>query len=133
MEYELILQNVLTFLVVPIVIYLIARFEKFIKSKIKQIESDTAQKILNDALENVAQAAQTAVIETEQTFVKAVKREGNWSAETMEQAALQAYERTLQIASDAALKTVQDANKNIEAYIMSKIENVVNTDYFFRG
>lgn len=99
-------------------ITLIDAKKKEIKDKAK---SETAKKyieMLDDTIIN-------CVIATNQTYVEALKKAGSFDAEAQKKAFQLTYDAVMNILTDDAQKYLNEAIKDLNAYITNKIESGV--------
>ena len=90
------------------------------------MKNESLANALLSANEELERAVTLAVNEVGETFVKALKAEGKFTAEEAEKAASDAFAKTKEIMSASGTKIIEDAGTNIETYIKSLIEeNVV--------
>lgn len=112
------IEMMIRMILIPLIVWVIQILNGFIvrKIKIEQVES-----ILLQATE----AVRIAVLETSQTFVDNLKEQGEFDAETAQEAAQRAKKRALEILSAAGYELLQrgvgDANAWIEAMIEATV------------
>ena len=126
MDTDLIFQIIITSVVVPLLVYGVSLFKGYINERIATMKDQRLAKALLSATAELERAAMLAVNEVEETFVKALKAKGKFTAEDAKIAASKALTQTKKIMSDSGMKIITDAAVDIEAYIKSLIEeNVV--------
>jgi hypothetical protein len=125
MDWLDILYKVFEVAIIPLLgaatLYLIALIDakkKEIKDKAK---SETAKKyieMLDDTIIN-------CVVATNQTYVEALKKAGSFDAEAQKQAFKLTYDAVMAILTDEAQMYLNEAIKDLNAYITNKIESGV--------
>lgn len=125
MDWLDILYKVFEVAIIPLLgaatLYLITLIDakkKEIKDKAK---SETAKKyieMLDDTIIN-------CVVATNQTYVDALKKAGSFDAEAQKQAFKLTYEAVMAILTDEAQMYLNEAIKDLNAYITNKIESGV--------
>ena len=125
MNWNEIFATIITSVIVPILIWGARKFMQLADAKIEAINSDLARKMLDGALIEAESAVETAVRETQEIFVKALKTSGEFTQAAADQALLQTIERTRQILSSSAAHIIQDSTDNLNAWIRAKIEATV--------
>ena len=133
MDYKEILEIVLSSLILPLIIYGLTQFHRFITQKINQVKDQRTRDALHEAYAIVNDAVTTAVIDTEQTFVKALKKADKWDKIAMRDALNITKNKVTKIADDSALELIAVSTGFLDEYLTSKIEEAVNSDYFFKG
>src|SRR5665647_1228105 len=99
MNWNEIFATIITSVIVPILIWGARKLMQLADAKIEAINSDLARTMLDGALIEAESAVETAVRETQEIFVKALKSSGEFSQAAADQALLQTIERTRQILS----------------------------------
>ena len=125
MNWNEIFATIITSVIVPILIWGARKLMQLADAKIEAINSDLARKMLDGALIEAESAVETAVRETQEIFVKALKNSGGFTQAAADQALLQTIERTRQILSSSAAHIIQDSTENLNAWIRAKIEATI--------
>lgn len=102
-------------------LYLIAFIDAKKKELKEKAKSETTKKyidMLDDTIIN-------CVIATNQTYVEALKKAGSFDAEAQKQAFKLTYEAVMAVLTDEAQVYLNEAIKDLNAYITNKIESGV--------
>ena len=122
MDFEQILMLCITTVLLPLLTWGVATLTKLADAKIAQVKD----KILRDALvaaqKELEAAVLTAVTETQETFVKAIKAEGKFTAADANLAFNKSFDRTKQIMSNAGMAVIETATGALNAKITALIE-----------
>lgn len=123
---ELIVQ-VVTVLIVPILGALSAYVVKLINAKIKSIKSADGREFLQQVLLNVEDIINTSVKTTAETYVKQLKKDGNFNIEEQKIAFQKTYDDCITIIPDYYIKALkgQLSSDGFDKWLKSKIENYV--------
>lgn len=110
------------------VIYGLNQFTKWVKIKIdialQEQDQIYAERIINVALD----AIETAVLETKQTYVDAIKEareDGKLTPDEMKKAMTQSFIKSKQLMGDAVYKALSEIIPDVASWIQSKIEYYV--------
>lgn len=122
MDVNEILSILITCVIVPLLTWGVAKITSLADAKIAQVKSETAQKILIDAKDELSDAVLKAVTEVQATYVKALKDKAAFTTEKQKEAFELAAIRTREIMSDAAFIVLKNAAVDIESRIKSEIE-----------
>lgn len=115
----LVIGSVLT----PMLAYLIAKISSFIDEKLKAVQSERLQKSLKAAKAELEAAVYKAIATTQETYVAALKADGNFSAEDAKLAYQKSVELTKQIMSDAGLAILTESAVDLGEAIRAEIES----------
>lgn len=115
MDYTEIISVVISSLILPLLTWAVAEFTKYISTKIK---NEQAEKYINLATD----AVYTAVQQTMQTYVSALKKSGEWNEETAQKAFEQAKLTAITVMGEEAKNTVVELTGDFDAWITAKIE-----------
>ena len=122
---DTILSYVITGVVLPLIGYATYQFKAFLTSKISAIKNEDLRNGLAEANDELERAVSIAVADVGETFVKALKAEGNFGKEEAKQAAELATAKTKEIMSDMGLAMFEIAKVNVDSAIKSLIETNV--------
>ena len=125
MDWELILQLVITSIIAPCFILATKELIGWLKLKADSVADENIRQALNSALDNLDKSVLLAVAETEQTFVSALKDEGKFDGAAAKQAAQMALDKTKTIMSNYAMETIEAATGTVEDIIRARIEKAV--------
>lgn len=126
MDFEQILASVITLVVVPLLTWAVKKLISFLDAKIDAVNNETAQKILDNAVYELGLAVETAVNETAQTYVDALKKDGKFTKEEQQIALNKTIERVKQIASNMSLDIIDEATGALNERIQAMIEAEIN-------
>ena len=125
MDWELILQIVITSVIAPSIILVVKAVIAYISTKTDGIADENLRLAINSALDDLERAALTAVSETEQVYVQALKAEGKFDKAAQSTALQRACARTQEIMTDYAYALIDDVTGHAEDMIRAKIEELV--------
>jgi hypothetical protein len=128
MDWELILQLVITSIIAPCFILATKEAINWLKLKSDGVADENIRNALNDAFDNLEKSVLLAVAETEQTFVSGLKAEGQFDTDAAKQAAQMALDKTKAIMSNYAMETIEAATGTLEERIRARIEKAIVTD-----
>lgn len=115
MELTDIIALIIETALVPILAWGVARFTAYLDEKIK---NETAEKYVNFAVD----AVYTAVEQTMQTYVSALKKGGEWNEETAEIAFNNAKALALVTMGVKAQEVIAELAGDLDAWLDAKIE-----------
>lgn len=120
-----ILYKVFEVAIIPILgaaaIYLVTLIEAKKKELLEKAKNETTKKYI----ELLDKTITDCVIATNQTYVDALKKAGSFDAEAQKQAFKLTYEAVMAILTDDAQVYLNEAIKDLNAYITNKIESGV--------
>ena len=125
MDWTQIIITLITLVLVPIITWLLSQLSLLARAKIAAVTSASTRTLLESALAEAETAVTTAVMETQQIYVDALKKAGGLSQAAADKALFDTMERVKKIMSDAALNIIQDATGNLDTWIRSRIEATV--------
>ena len=105
-------------------VYIVTLLKTEIKKKSTQLEDEQIKKYIDYAVEVMG----TIVIEVNQVFVDELKRQNCFTEEAAIQAKDMAVEKCKQLISDNARKAIEIMYNDYEAFLNSKIEELVNAN-----
>lgn len=97
----------------------------FIDAKKKELKAKTKDETTKKYIEMLDDTIINCVIATNQTYVEALKKAGSFDAEAQKRAFQLTYEAVMNILTDDAQKYLNEAIKDLNAYITNKIESGV--------
>ena len=111
--------------IIPLFGILTAYIVKYINAKSAeiqtQVDNDTADKYIAMLTDTIT----ACVMATNQTYVDALKKAGSFDAEAQKQAFKLTYDAVMAILTDEAQMYLNEAIKDLNAYITNKIESGV--------
>lgn len=129
MDFEQILTLIITTILVPLLSWGVSVLIKLADAKIAQIKNETIRQAFTDARKELTAAVETAVAETQQTFVDAIKKEGTFDKAAAKQAFEKSYARVLEIMSFAGMEIIEDATGAANKLISAEIEKAVKDQW----
>lgn len=96
-----------------------------IDAKKKEIKDKTKSEIAKKYIEMLDDTIINCVVATNQTYVDALKKAGSFDAEAQKQAFKLTYDAVMAILTDEAQLYLNEAIKDLNAYITNKIESGV--------
>lgn len=131
MYWEMVIQEIFTTILLPLItlggIYLIY----FINVKIKELKNKTNSDLAKKYLDMLNDTITDTVLATTQTYVTALKNEGKFDVEAQKTAFNKTYEAVMKVLTDEAKKYISTAVGDIETYVTNKIESEVKTSKIF--
>ena len=100
---------------------------QYLRRKSEQIIAQTDNMTIKAFLAEAAHAVSTAVTYTSQTFVDALKKEGNFNKDKQQEALKKSLDKAISLLSESAKNALTDIYGNLEAYLTSKIEAEVRS------
>lgn len=111
---------------IPLFGILTAFIVKWLKAKeleiVNKVDNDTADKYISMVMSTV----RDCVVATNQTYVEALKKEGNFNLEAQKAAFTATYDSVINILSDDAKEYLIQAYGDLNAYLTTLIEAEVN-------
>ena len=100
---------------------------QYLRRKSEQIIAQTDNMTIKAFLTEATDAVSTAVTYTSQTFVDALKKEGNFNKDKQQEALKKSLDKAISLLSEPAKNALTDIYGNLEAYLTSKIEAEVRS------
>lgn len=100
---------------------------QYLHRKSEQIIAQTDNMTIKAFLTEATDAVSTAVTYTSQTFVDALKKEGNFNKDKQQEALKKSLDKAISLLSESAKNALTDIYGNLEAYLTSKIEAEVRS------
>lgn len=120
-----ILITIIQLIIAPLAILLTKEAMNYLKAKAVAISDATAHERVLHYLDLAAAAIETAVAETQQTFVLGIKNTDGWSAATAIEAYQKAQDRAIQIMGQATYAGLTEAVGDVNEWITARIEEAV--------
>ena len=126
MDWNIVIQDIFTVVLIPLLGLLAKYFIKFVNIKIEEMkskqENDTYKKYLS-MLDNTIASVVTA---TNQTYVEALKEQGKFDVAAQKEALRRTYTTVLAILGEDAQTYLSEAIGDLQQYIIHSIECQVN-------
>ncbi|MCI9669900.1 MAG: hypothetical protein HFG19_09545 [Oscillospiraceae bacterium] len=100
---------------------------QYLHRKSEHIIAQTDNMTIKAFLAEATDAVSTAVTYTSQTFVDALKKEGNFNKDKQQEALKKSLDKAISLLSEPAKNALTDIYGNLEAYLTSKIEAEVRS------
>lgn len=115
-------------IIAPLAIWLTKEAVGYLKAKAVAISDATAHERVLHYLDLAAAAIETAVAETQQTFVSTIKHTEGWSAATAQEAYQRSRARAIEIMGKATYMGLFEAVGDVNKWINARIEAAVLAD-----
>ena len=125
MEMELISQ-IFEVCIIPLLGVLTAYFIKFVNVKSMEINNNTKNEITKKYINMLNNTITDCVIATTQTYVDALKKQGEFDVEAQKIAFNMTYEAVIKLLTDEAQQYLNETIGDLNLYIAQKIEAEVN-------
>lgn len=112
-------------IIAPLAIWLTKEAVGYLKAKAGAIADATAHERVLHYLALAAAAIETAVAETQQTFVSTIKHTDGWSAATAQEAYQRSRARAIEIMGKATYMGLFEAVGDVNKWINARIEAAV--------
>lgn len=123
METNDIISIVISSILVPLLGVLIALVSKWVDEQVQKAKNERLQAALQSARAELEQAVYKAIMTTQQTYVAALKADGDFTEEDQQLAFKRSLELTKQIMSAAGLAVLEQAAVAIDEAIRAEIES----------
>lgn len=127
---EWIIQLLITSIVIPFLIGIGRIVSKLVNAKVNAIiDNSTLQQkeafrgAFSDAMGNLSSAVYTAVMETQQTFVASLQKEGAFTADKQKEAFTLAFNKVKDIMKTESLEIIENATQSLDKIITAEIES----------
>ena len=100
---------------------------QYLHRKSEHIIAQTDNMTIKAFLAEATDAVSTAVTYTSQTFVDALKKEGNFNKDKQQEALKKSLDKAISLLSESAKNALTDIYGDLEAYLTSKIEAEVRS------
>lgn len=115
-------------IIAPLAIWLTKEAVGYLKAKAGAIADATAHERVLHYLALAAAAIETAVAETQQTFVSTIKHTDGWSAATAQEAYQRSRDKAIEIMGQATYAGLAEAVGDVNKWINARIEAAVLAD-----
>ena len=112
-------------IIAPLAIWLTKEAVGYLKAKAGAIADATAHERVLHYLDLAAAAIETAVAETQQTFVSTIKHTEGWSAATAQEAYQRSRNKAIEIMGQATYMGLAEAVGDVNKWINARIEEAV--------
>jgi hypothetical protein len=112
-------------IIAPLAIWLTKEAVGYLKAKAVAISDATAHERVLHYLDLAAAAIETAVAETQQTFVSTIKHTDGWSAATAQEAYQRSRDKAIEIMGQATYAGLAEAVGDVNQWINARIEAAV--------
>lgn len=120
------LEQIFTVCIIPLLGALTGFIISFIKTKQAEIEAQTKNETVKKYISMLAETINTCVLATNQTYVDALKKKGEFDATAQTEAFNKTKNAILNILTDEAKKYLTEAYGDLNIYIGEQIEAIVN-------
>ena len=120
-----ILYKVFEVAIIPILAAATMYLVTFIKAKKQDLVEKTKNDTTKKYIEMLEKTITDCVLATNQTYVEALKKQGSFDAEAQKKAFELTYNAVMSILTDDAQVYLNEAIKDLNAYITAKIESQV--------
>ena len=100
---------------------------QYLHRKSEHIIAQTDNMTIKAFLAEATDAVSTAVTYTSQTFVDALKKEGNFNKDKQQEALKKSLDKAISLLSESAKNALTDIYGDLEEYLTSKIEAEVRS------
>lgn len=125
MEWNEILDIVIRVIIVPIIPLLAVYVKMLIQTKINEIQSKIDNENLSKQLEIAKNTLNQCVAQTTETYVKSLKEQGKFGAESQRIALEKTKQSFLSIIGDGTKEALETAYGDYTKWIDTSIENLV--------
>lgn len=119
MDWTAIVIMIIQLIIAPLIIW-------GVKEGVSYLRKKADSELLDSYFARAEDAILTAVAETQQTFVDALKKSPDWNKAAMREAFNLSISRAQQIMGAATYETIAAASEDINAWITAKIEQAVH-------
>lgn len=114
--------------IIPLLGILTAYAVKYIQVKSEQISQTTESMIGKKYVSMLSDTITTCVIATNQTYVESLKKQGKFDMEAQRKAFQMTLDSVLNVLNDDARKYLTEMYGDLNTYIVTQIESVVNSN-----
>lgn len=122
MDFDQIYTIILTTIITPLIVWGVAKLSAFLDEKLDTIKNEKFQKAIKAAKEEMEDAVYKAIVETQNTYVEALKADGNFTEAEAIIALHKSIERVKDIMSETSLVILEKASISIDEAIKNEIE-----------
>jgi len=128
MEWAVIIQEVFTVVLIPLLGIITKYFIQFINLKADELKHKKDDALYQKYITMLNETIVNAVTTTNQTYVNALKAQGKFDAEAQAEAFNKTYQSVLAVLGDEAQKYLSSAIGDLNEYIRTSIERQVTMD-----
>lgn len=122
MDWNMIIEQLITVCVIPLLGILAKFLIDFLTAKKNEIAQKTDSELAKKYLDMLNETVADCVNATTQTYVEALKKDGAFTKENQKEALQKTYDEVLNILSDDAKEYLKEACGDLESQIKTKIE-----------
>ena len=126
MNWLNLLADIFEVCIIPLLGVLTAYIVKYIQVKSAEITKNTDNTLINKYTGMLADTISACVLATNQTYVEALKKQGNFDAEAQKNAFNMTLDAVMNILSEDAKEYLSEAFGDLNSYIASQIEASIN-------
>lgn len=133
MEWAVIINEVFTVVLIPLLGLITKYVIEFLHAKREEAKSKTDNDTLKKYIDMLDATITRAVIATNQTYVDALKERGDFGPEAQKEALTKTYEAVMAVLNLETINYLNEAVGDLQSYIMTGIESQVNIQKKIRG
>lgn len=126
MDWLNLLADIFEVCIIPLLGVLTAYIVKYIQVKSAEIIKNTDNTLIDKYTGMLADTISACVLATNQTYVEALKKQGNFDAEAQKNAFNMTLDAVMNILSEDAKEYLSEAFGDLNSYIASQIEASIN-------
>ena len=126
MDWLNLLADIFEVCIIPLLGVLTAYIVKYIQVKSAEITKNTDNTLIDKYTGMLADTISACVLATNQTYVEALKKQGNFDAEAQKNAFNMTLDAVMSILSEDAKEYLSEAFGDLNSYIASQIEASIN-------
>ena len=126
MDWLNLLADIFEVCIIPLLGVLTAYVVKYIQVKSAEITKNTDNTLIDKYTGMLADTISACVLATNQTYVEALKKHGNFDAEAQKNAFNMTLDAVMNILNEDAKEYLSEAFGDLNSYITSQIEASVN-------
>ena len=126
MDWLNLLADIFEVCIIPLLGVLTAYIVKYIQVKSAEITKNTDNTLIDKYTGMLADTISACVLATNQTYVEALKKQGNFDAEAQKNAFNMTLDAVMNILSKDAKEYLSEAFGDLNSYIASQIEASIN-------
>lgn len=126
MDWLNLLADIFEVCIIPLLGVLTAYIVKYIQVKSAEITKNTDNTLIDKYTGMLADTISACVLATNQTYVEALKKQGNFDAEAQKNAFNMTLDAVMNILNEDAKEYLSEAFGDLNSYIASQIEASIN-------
>ena len=126
MDWLNLLADIFEVCIIPLLGVLTAYVVKYIQVKSAEITKNTDNTLIDKYTGMLADTISACVLATNQTYVEALKKQGNFDAEAQKNAFNMTLDAVMNILNEDAKEYLSEAFGDLNSYIASQIEASIN-------